>query len=177
MTPTGFILDTDLDTDCDDVGAIAMAHARHRHGTLRLQAVICSAPVPACGPCAVLLNRWPGELVVSPAGDDIQTGATLSGACPPGNPFRQAYEIHRGGPGRSRSSWDQEAVLYASGAGNGLFGEIADKGLDYDASTGDHAWSDQVTAAPRRHVLPIPGPEPMAGLIEPLMVEGARGPA
>lgn len=322
MTPTPFILDTDLDTDCDDVGALAMAHALHRRGTIRLEAVVCSAPVPACGPCAALLNRsagrpdlpvgvytipaerrwprfkaydehrqyacglygpaglyndilvrdhfgdtpphlpralqvyrqvlagapdgtvtlcaigtlsalaelldsgpdatsalsgmelvrqkvrrlvtmakgqypaghdvfnwlmdregaarvlngWPTEVVVSPAGDDVQTGAALSDACRPENPFRRAYEIHRGGPGRSRSSWDQVAVLYAASADDGLYEEIAGKGLTYDAATGNHAWSDQPAVAPRRHILPIPGPDAMARIIEPLMAEGATPP-
>jgi hypothetical protein len=322
MTPPLFILDTDLDTDCDDVGAVAMAHALHRRDTIRFGGIVCSAPVAACGPCALLLNRaaglpqlpvgayaiapegrwprfraydehrrhacdhygpaglyndllvrdrfgatppplpaavtvyrsllaaaadgevticaigtlsaladlldsapdalsglpgpelvrrkvrrlvtmakgdypaghdvfnwlmdrqgaervlngWPTEVVVSPAGDDILTGAGLTGACAPENPFRRAYEIHRGGPGRSRSSWDQVAVLYAAGAGVGLYAEIGGKGLRYDAATGDHVWSDTVGIAPRRQVLPVPGPDAMADLIEPLMIEGAQPP-
>jgi inosine-uridine nucleoside N-ribohydrolase len=323
MASSLFILDTDLDTDCDDVGAIAMAHALHRRGVIQLGAVVCSAPVPACGPCALLLNRhaglpelpvgaytiaaerrwprfqaydegrqyacgvygpaglyndilvrehfgsappvlpsaltvyrrllaaaaagsvticaigtlsalaelldsgpdvesalpgpelvrrkvlrlvtmatgnypaghdvfnwlmdregaarvlnhWPSEVVVSPAGGDVLTGAALTGACAAENPFRRAYEIHRGGPGRSRSSWDQVALLYAAGAGAGLYAETGGKGLHYDPDTGDHTWSDTVAAAPRRHVLPSPPAEAMARIIEPLMVEGAQAPA
>ena len=319
MVALPLILDTDLDTDCDDVGALAMAHALHRRGVIRLDAVICSAPVPACGPCALLLNEvagvpalpvgtftvpaarrsprfdlyddhrrraqahygpaglyneilvrdrygakppalpsalsvyrrvlahaaeksvvicaigtlsalaelldsepdnssplpgrelvarrvrllvsmaigtypagrdafnwimdlegaarvlkhWPTELAVSPAGEDVQTGAALGEACPVGNPFRRAYEIHRGGPGRSRSSWDQVALLYAAGLAPEVFQEIADKGIRFDALSGQHVWLEAPSDDPRQHVLPRVDAPALARLIEPLMVEGA----
>ncbi len=319
MAALPLILDTDLDTDCDDVGALAMAQALQRRGVIHLEAVVCSAPVPACGPCAVLLNEvagtpalpvgvftlpaarqsprfdrydehrrrareyygpaglyneilvrdrfgrdlpalpstlsvyrrvlaaaaarsmticaigtlsalaelldsgadevsplsgpelvarqvrllvtmaigtypagrdtfnwvmdlegaarvlndWPTEVAVSPAGEDVQTGAALSAACPAGNPFRRAYEIHRGGPGRSRSSWDQVALLYAAGLAPELFREITGKGLHLDGVSGEHAWTEVPTGAPRRHVLPLPSAADLSRVIEPLMVAGA----
>jgi hypothetical protein len=319
MAALPLILDTDLDTDCDDVGALAMAQALQRRGVIRLEAVICSAPVPACGPCALLLNEyagtptlpvgvftlppaqrsprfdlyddhrrraaeyygpaglyneilvrsrfganspalpsalsvyrrrlagappnsvticaigtlsalaelldseaddasplsgpelvrqkvrllvtmaigtypagrdgfnwamdlpgaarvlndWPTELAVSPAGEDVQTGAALSTACHAENPFRRAYEIHRGGPGRSRSSWDQVALLYAAGLAPELFQQTAGRGLHFAAASGQHTWLEAPAAAPRRHVLPLPDAETLARLIEPWMLAGA----
>jgi purine nucleosidase len=46
---TILILDTDMDTDCDDAGALALAMLFHRQGQLQLGAVICDplSPWPA----------------------------------------------------------------------------------------------------------------------------------
>lgn len=48
MTPV-LILDTDMDTDCDDAAALALAMLFHRQGHIRLGAVICDvlSPWPA----------------------------------------------------------------------------------------------------------------------------------
>jgi len=125
---------------------------------------------------AAVLKHWPGEIMVSPAGEDVLTGGTLSTRLAPENPFRRAYELHRGGPHRSRSSWDQVAVLYAVGAHRQLFEEITGKGLTFDLETGSHQWHDAFVEYPRRHIQPkIPSPE-MASIIEELMVEGATPP-
>lgn len=48
MTPV-LIFDTDMDTDCDDAGALALAMHFHRLGRIRLGAVICD-----------VLSPWPG---------------------------------------------------------------------------------------------------------------------
>lgn len=47
--PTILIFDTDMDTDCDDAGALALAMLFHRQGHIRLGAVICDvlSPWPA----------------------------------------------------------------------------------------------------------------------------------
>jgi len=122
---------------------------------------------------AAVLNHWPGEIAVSPAGEDVLTGATLSDRLSPENPFRRAYEMHRGGPNRTRASWDQVAVLYAAGAHDALFEEITDKGLCYDETSGKQRWLDTHDGFPRRHIQPaVPSPK-MASIIEELMVEGA----
>ena len=319
--PVSLILDTDLDTDCDDVGALAVARALWRRGVIHPQAIICSAPVMPSAPCARLLteyagltdvpigryhcppsarssrfadydehrrraeelfqprgglyneilvrerygdappdfpdavllyrevlaraasggivicaigtlsaleallhsppdeisplsgvdlvrdrvrllvtmalgvypegrdgfnwamdrvaaaavlNGWPGEIAVSPAGDDILTGWSFSTRLPPDNPFRRAYEIYGGGPHIGRSSWDQVALLYAAGAHRECFEEIRDRGLTYDESTGRHRWHDpDPDLAPRRYVHPRLSSPEMAAILEDIMVEGA----
>ncbi|MBN2450222.1 MAG: nucleoside hydrolase [Lentisphaeria bacterium] len=323
MDPVNLILDTDLDTDCDDVGALAVAHALRRQGRLRVAAVVCSAPVVSAAACAQFLNeyagaadipvgqyrvppearsprfdaydahrrraeelyaaagglyndllaetrfggrlpdfpdavalyrrvlarapdagvvvcavgtlsaldafldsgpdaatplhgrelaarkvrllvtmavgtypcgrdcfnwamdptaaravlhRWPGPVAVSPAGEDVLTGATLAARLAGDNPFRRAYEIHRGGPGRSRSSWDQIALLYAAGTHPAIFTEIPNQGLRFDPETGHHQWTDAPSDPERRHVMPALPPVEMAALIEELMVRGATAP-
>jgi hypothetical protein len=42
------LLDTDMDSDCDDAGTLAVAAALHRQGTAELAGVLCSIPEAAC---------------------------------------------------------------------------------------------------------------------------------
>jgi len=42
------LLDTDMDSDCDDAGTLAVAEALERRGVARLCGVLCSIPEPAC---------------------------------------------------------------------------------------------------------------------------------
>ena len=49
------IVDTDLDTDCDDVGALALAHRHAAAAGFRLAGIVVNAPVPAAGRYAQLL--------------------------------------------------------------------------------------------------------------------------
>lgn len=44
--PPILILDTDMDTDCDDAGALALAMLFHRQGYIRLGAVVCDVLSP-----------------------------------------------------------------------------------------------------------------------------------
>lgn len=50
------ILDTDLDTDCDDVGTFAVLHAMADAGLCELLGVVCSVPISDCAPAARALN-------------------------------------------------------------------------------------------------------------------------
>jgi len=54
------ILDTDFDTDCDDVGALALAHALACQGHIALQAVVCSAPATQSAACVAAINNFYG---------------------------------------------------------------------------------------------------------------------
>jgi len=320
-SPVSLIIHTDLDTDCDDVGAIAVAHALQTRGHIDVKAIICSAPVAWCAPFASMLNEaagradvplgayslraqsrsprfdgydhhrreiglrrpdalynetlagerfgdrppdfpnavdvyrrvlaqaadgtvvicaigalsaladlldspadaisplpgetlvaakvrrlvtmaggvypsgrdgfnwavekqsaarvpnhWPTELAVSSAGDDVLTGATYSRGLPADNLFRRAYECYLGGPGRSRCSWDQIALLYASEAFGSCFEEITGKGLIFDEVSGKHEWSDRRDGPERRYITPSLSSTEMAALIEELMIEGAMPP-
>jgi hypothetical protein len=42
------LLDTDMDSDCDDAGTLAVATSLHRRGVAELAGVLCSIPEPAC---------------------------------------------------------------------------------------------------------------------------------
>jgi hypothetical protein len=61
MPPRPIILDTDIDTDCDDTGALAVLHALMDANECQLMGVVCDVPVPA-GPGAVrAINAWHGR--------------------------------------------------------------------------------------------------------------------
>ena len=55
------LLDTDIDTDCDDVGALALLHALQTRGTTTLLGVICSVPYPHCASCVWTINAAYGR--------------------------------------------------------------------------------------------------------------------
>lgn len=52
------ILDTDMDTDCDDAGALAVLHNLQSMGLCTIQAVICDAPVKDSSLCARAINAF-----------------------------------------------------------------------------------------------------------------------
>jgi inosine-uridine nucleoside N-ribohydrolase len=52
------ILDTDLDTDCDDAGALALLHNLESRGACRIAAVICNAPVKYASLYARIVNAY-----------------------------------------------------------------------------------------------------------------------
>lgn len=55
------ILDTDIDTDCDDAGALAVLHALADRGEVAMLGVVCSVPVRACATCVAAINAWYGR--------------------------------------------------------------------------------------------------------------------
>ncbi|MBT6146300.1 MAG: hypothetical protein HOH74_12760 [Gemmatimonadetes bacterium] len=54
--PRSLILDTDIDTDCDDTGALAVLHHLARLGEIEISAVICSIPKRVCALCVDAIN-------------------------------------------------------------------------------------------------------------------------
>lgn len=54
------ILDTDMDTDCDDAGALAVLHALAGHGEAKILGVICDAPTTWGPPCIAAINAYYG---------------------------------------------------------------------------------------------------------------------
>lgn len=69
-----------------------------------------------------VIRNWPTKIVFSQEGHDIQTGAPLV-ATPENNPVREAYRQWFNGEVRSRSSWDQVAVLFAVRGSGDVFEE------------------------------------------------------
>ena len=74
---------------------------------------------------AHVLEHWPGPVVVSQEGGDIETGAELR-RTPLDNPIREAYRLWWRGEVKARSSWDQVAVLYGVRGLGALFREVAE---------------------------------------------------
>jgi len=52
------IFDTDMDSDCDDVGALAMLHALADRGEAEILATICSTQSPGAAECVDAINTW-----------------------------------------------------------------------------------------------------------------------
>ena len=50
------ILDTDIDTDCDDAGALAVLHALHSRGQATILGVVCSIPFSCCASTVRAIN-------------------------------------------------------------------------------------------------------------------------
>ena len=64
-SPVSIIYDTDMDTDVDDVGALAVLHALVDLGEAELLAVIHSSPNPDGPVCIQAINAWYGRESVS----------------------------------------------------------------------------------------------------------------
>lgn len=76
--PVSIILDTDMDTDCDDVGALAMLHTLANNGEAEILGIVCNAPTPWGAPCIEAINTYYGRPKI-PVGaiqvDDYETNS------------------------------------------------------------------------------------------------------
>ena len=80
-SPPMIILDTDLDTDCDDAGALSVLHALDRGGNCRLAGVICGSPIEACAAAARAINLAAGRADI-PVGQLAVSGYAEGHAIP-----------------------------------------------------------------------------------------------
>jgi hypothetical protein len=55
------IFDTDMDTDCDDAGALAVLHALADRGEAEILATVVSSRYPWSAPCVEAINRYYGR--------------------------------------------------------------------------------------------------------------------
>jgi hypothetical protein len=55
------IYDTDMDTDCDDAGALAILHALADRGEAEILATVVSSRYPFSAPCVEAINRYYGR--------------------------------------------------------------------------------------------------------------------
>ncbi len=55
------IFDTDMDTDCDDAGALAVLHALADSGEAEILATVVSSRYPWSAPCVEAINRYYGR--------------------------------------------------------------------------------------------------------------------
>lgn len=81
------ILDTDIDTDCDDVGALAVLHSLERRGETTILGVICSIPQMDCASCVRAINAAYGRRDIPIGLVQIPDWTT--------NPTYAAYRRHR----------------------------------------------------------------------------------
>jgi len=117
------------------------------------------------------VNRWPAEVKVvfsgAEIGKPVKTGARLEETSPK-NPVRIGYERYFRAPGRSRSSWDQTAVLYAV---RGLrdYWELETAGSCHVSADGSNEWrpSPDKAHAYLRPKMPV---KKLAAIIEGLMI-------
>ncbi|MCK5851878.1 family 20 glycosylhydrolase [bacterium] len=58
---TKIIFDADIDTDCDDAGALAVLHALADNGEVEILATIVSTRYPYSAPCVEAINRYYGR--------------------------------------------------------------------------------------------------------------------
>ncbi len=58
---TKIIFDTDIDTDCDDAGALAVLHALADNGEAEILATVVSTRYPYSAPCVEAINRYYGS--------------------------------------------------------------------------------------------------------------------
>ncbi|WP_149243479.1 nucleoside hydrolase [Dyadobacter sp. 32] len=59
--PLSVILDTDMDSDVDDVGALAMLHAYEKRGMLKILGVIVTSDEKYSAPCTEAINTYFGR--------------------------------------------------------------------------------------------------------------------
>jgi purine nucleosidase len=74
--PVSIIFDTDMDTDCDDVGALAMLHALADGGEVSILATVVSSKFAYSAPCVEAINRYYGRgglPIGAPKGDGAST--------------------------------------------------------------------------------------------------------
>ena len=101
--PVPVLFDTDMDSDCDDAGALAMLHAMADDGEVKILATVVSARHRWSAPCVEAINRYYGrpDLPVGvPRGRD--TGSKIGS--------KYAKTIAEEFPGKIRSYDDAPAA-------------------------------------------------------------------
>src|SRR5688500_19154667 len=61
QTPVRLILDSDMDSDCDDAGALAVLHALADRGEAEILATVVSSKNPWSAPCVDAINTYYGR--------------------------------------------------------------------------------------------------------------------
>ena len=136
-----------------------------------------------------ITKEWPTPIVVMPLGSGINTGARLTTETPTSNPVRKSYELFRrsdGISGKSRSSWDQLAVIYGVRGTSTIFTEKKGKNIDlfwkgdipaYVSTPLYYAWNT-ATSADKPDILLGKNPNitdgQVAVIVEDLMVQGPK---
>jgi len=166
------IFDTDMGSDCDDAGALAVLHSLADAGEVKILGVVFSSGknrygVRTCDAINTYYGR--GDLPLGQYhGTDVGDHHRLLPFTPESNPVREAYRLWGNGTAitEGRSSSDQVAVLFVIRPE--LF-TIEDFGSVERKSDGQVVWNPRVDRANHHLVLPRLRPDEMAGLIEEMM--------
>ncbi len=94
------IFDTDMDTDCDDAGALAILHALADRGEAEILGTVVSSRFPYSAPCVEAINRYYGR-------DDLPIGVPKTTWADTGRRgSRYAKQIAEQFPGRLKTNDD-----------------------------------------------------------------------
>ncbi len=99
--PVPVLFDTDMDTDCDDAGALAMLHALADRGEVRILATLVSSRYAYSAPCVAAINRYfgrPGLPIGVPKGDGASTRRGSRYAKPVAEAFPAPLESNADAP-------------------------------------------------------------------------------
>ncbi|MDD3588034.1 MAG: nucleoside hydrolase, partial [Thermoguttaceae bacterium] len=105
--PLPVIFDTDMDTDCDDLGAMAVLHMLAQEGKISILATMVSSNYPWSAPCVEAINRYYGRPDI-PIGVPKTEGASIKR----GSAYAQ--KIARQFPGKLKTNNDapDAALMY-----------------------------------------------------------------
>lgn len=98
------IFDTDMDTDCDDMAALAMLHALADNGEIEILGTLVSSKYAWSAPCVEVVNRYYGRPDL-PIGVPKGDGASIKRGS------RYAKQIAERFPGRLKTNEDAEDAV------------------------------------------------------------------
>lgn len=97
--PIPVIFDTDMDSDCDDLGAMAVLHQLEKEGEIHILATMVSSTYPYSAPCVEVVNRYYGC-------PNIPIGVPKANAAPIPHGSRYAQQLVERFPGKLRTNDD-----------------------------------------------------------------------
>lgn len=126
--PRKILFDSDMGSDCDDAGALALLHTYADEGKAEIIGCVYSS------------GKVPYEAAVIEAGTDVLTGRSLA-QTPPGNIVRTVYRDWLWNHEQKtledqRPSWDLIAALFAVEGRSGFLVDVGDGRLDFDLEKG-----------------------------------------
>ena len=102
--PVSILFDTDMDTDCDDVGALAMLHALADAGEVKILATVVSSRYAYSAPCVEVINRYYGR-------DDLPIGVPKGKGASTKRGSRYARQIAQMYKPRLRTNTDADDAV------------------------------------------------------------------
>ncbi len=100
----GIVFDTDMDTDCDDAGALAMLHALADAGEAEILATVVSSKYRWSVPCTAAINAWYGR-------PDLPVGCPKGDGAPTNRGSRYARKIAAAFPTRLKTNDDAPSAV------------------------------------------------------------------
>lgn len=99
QAPVRIIFDTDMDTDCDDAGALALLHALADAGEAEILATLVSSHYRYSVPCTEAINAYYGR-------PDLPVGSPKGAGAPTNRGSAYAHQIGKEFPTRYRTNDD-----------------------------------------------------------------------